>query len=257
MNSTPSHPGVVKKLICDFNKSTSIFHENMRSVVNVKHELIRSTSTTEYDIITITETWLRKDHHNNEFISDKYTVFREDRSEANIKANRGRGVLIAVREEIECVEHKTPEMDGLEAVCVQFPLKRGKLLVYCLYIQPDADLETYELHTKAITSLRKSNNDIVLIAGDFNLPLIMWLPHEDNSIFVPLIGESECRAALIAKYVTSELMEAGFFQMCNIVSEKRNHVLDLVYTNLPECTSVEKATNKCWKMDLATKHIIR
>lgn len=116
----------------------------MRSVVNVKNELIRSTGDADFDVLTMTETWLRKDHHNNEFMSNLYRVFRRDRIDTDIVANRGGGVLIAVREDIDCDEHIIPEMAGLEAICVKFPLKKGNLFIYCLYIQPDANDETYK-----------------------------------------------------------------------------------------------------------------
>ncbi len=74
-----------------------IFNENMRSVVNVRRHLLLSTIDIVYDIITITETWLKISHMNNEFISNSYIVFRKDRSESSIEAGRGGGVLIAVR----------------------------------------------------------------------------------------------------------------------------------------------------------------
>lgn len=118
----------------------------MRSVVNVRNQLVRSTGLKDYEIITFTETWLTKGHFNNEFISCDFRVFRKDRSDSNITAKRGGGVLIAVLNEIDCEEYSTPELNGLEVVCVQFPLSKGKLLVYCSYIQPDSTIETYEAH---------------------------------------------------------------------------------------------------------------
>lgn len=75
------------------------------------------------------------------------------------------------------------------------------------------------------------------------MPLIKWAPHENSSILIPIIGKSEYRQALISKCVSSKLMEAGLFQMNKYVSQKHKHVLDLVYTNSHERTSVELTSN--------------
>lgn len=115
-----------KQRISDLKRNIQMSHENMRSVMSVKNELLRSSEATDYDIITITETWLKSGHYNSEFISDKYRVFRKDRCESNITSSRGGGVLIAVREDIECDEFKIPEMNELEAACVQFPLSQAE-----------------------------------------------------------------------------------------------------------------------------------
>lgn len=226
----------------------------MRSVVKekIKNELIRSTSLTDYDIITFTETWLKPSHHNNEFISDKYRIFRKDRSESNIEAERGGGVLIAVKDNIDCDVHSIPEMSELESICVKFPLKRGNLLIYCLYIQPDASIDTYKQHVLAIKKLQITDHDSIVIAGDFNLPLIKWVQNDDSFDFVPIIGESESRDALISKFVTKEMLEAGFFQM-NYVKNASGNVLDLVYTNIPELTVVELTSKRLIPSGLSDK----
>lgn len=50
------------------------------------------------------ETWLTSSHNNNEFLSDKYRVFRKDQHQTNIKAKKGDHVLIAVLAEVDCDE---------------------------------------------------------------------------------------------------------------------------------------------------------
>lgn len=117
----------------------------MRSIMSVKDELLRSTTLTDYDVITITETWLNEGHNNNEYISNKYQVFRKDRHQTNINAKRGGGILIAVLMEIDCEEHTIPEMKDLEAVCVRFPLKRDiYLYIVCMFNQ--TQVWTYTWH---------------------------------------------------------------------------------------------------------------
>lgn len=149
----------------------------MRSVMSVKQVLTRSTNLVDYYVVTITETWLNAGHKDNEFISSKYRVYRKDRCFSSIGTDKGGGVLIAVKSDIDCEQFASDEMTDLEAVCVRFPLDKGNLFIYCLYIQPCADKEMYEAHINAIVGLqsRISIHDTLVIAGDFNLPTVQLL----------------------------------------------------------------------------------
>lgn len=212
----------------------------MRSVVNVRKHLMLSTIDKAYDIITITETWLKEWHKNNEFISDSYNVFRKDRVESSIEAERGGGVLIAVRKDVDCDEYSIPEMAELEAVCVRIQLKTGLEYIYCLSIQPKSDISTYAAHIHAIGKLSIKPVDSLIIAGDFSLPMVTWIDNAESMDFLPIIGESEGAEAVIARHVTNSMMEMGLSQMNNMQNASGN-VLDLVHTNVPELTVLEKA----------------
>lgn len=213
----------------------------MRSVLNVRKNLLLSTNDMVYDIITITETWLNNFHMNNEFMSDNYNIFRKDRSESSIEEHRGGGVLIAIKKEIDCDEYSIPEMENLESICIKIPLKNGSLFIYCLYIQPTKDMEKYEAHVDALNKLKIGNNDSLLITGDFNLPSVQWIENDDRMDFIPIIGESSSVEANIARYVTDSMIQLGLSQMNNIQNACDN-VLDLIYTNVPELAISEKAT---------------
>lgn len=106
-------------------------------------------------------------------------------------------MLIAVLSDVDCEEYSTAEMKNLEAICVRFPLSKGNLFVYCLYIQTDASSDMYEAHINAISSLQTSNDDIVIIAGDFNLPGVKWIENEDGFDFLPVVGDSSSEKAII------------------------------------------------------------
>lgn len=217
----------------------------MRSVMTKKQELLRVSDLVDYDVLTITETWLHAGHKNNEFISSKYRVFRKDRCDTNINAERGGGVLIAVRTDIDCEPFSIDCMVNLESICVKFPLNKGYLYIYCLYIQPTAKFEVYEAHCNAITVLKSqlSTDDMIIIVGDFNLPSVQWIENDDNFDFLPIIGESSSERAVIAKYVTSSLLQIGLFQLNNIVNVA-DHVLDLVFTDSLELVVVDLALSR-------------
>lgn len=145
-------------------------------------------------------------------------------------------------------------MIDLEAVCVKFPLNRGNLFKYCLYIQPGAKNEIYEAHTKAISTLvsQLSVHDVVSIEGDFNLPAAHWVENDDNFDYLPIIGESTNERASIARFVTTELMDIGLFQLNNVPNCSGN-VLDLVYTNCPELVAVNLAFNRLISIQASDK----
>lgn len=79
-----------------------------------------------------------------------------------------------------------------------------------------------------------------MITGDFNLPIVKWVENEESGDFIPIIGESEGAEATIARHVTDSMIQLGLSQMNNIQNASRN-VLDLIYTNVPELTVMEKA----------------
>lgn len=163
-----SQPDASRRMLSFANKNSSIFYENMRSVMSVKNELLRTTSLANYDVITITKTWLNESQYNNEFMSNRYRVFRRDRYQSTISAKTGGGVLIAVLEDIDYEEYTTPAMKDIEAVCVRFPLPKRYLFIHCLYIQPDAIREIHEAHINAMNSIQLASDDMILVVGDFN-----------------------------------------------------------------------------------------
>lgn len=96
----------------DFFKSgsISIYYCNARSVNNKGDDLLLSTKFNVYDIITIAETWLCPGQKDGEFMDIKYKVFRTDRSDSAIEKEIGGGVLIAIRNEIDCERFISDEM---------------------------------------------------------------------------------------------------------------------------------------------------
>lgn len=163
------------------NSKFSSFYFNARSVNNKGDSLLLNTALSEHDIIAITETWLSPDHHDREFMDDKYKTFRKDRIFSDIDCENGGGVLIAIKNEIECSVVTTEEMDDLESVCIKIPTDFGVLYVYCLYIQPRAPANTYLDHLRAINSINLSVNDSILIFGDWNFSdTIKWQEHDDS-----------------------------------------------------------------------------
>lgn len=66
-----------------------------------KDQILLSITSTDYDVIVLSETWLNKDKFSDEFFDVRFTVYRKDRQESNIDATQGGGVLIAVDSKID------------------------------------------------------------------------------------------------------------------------------------------------------------
>lgn len=205
---------------------------------------LRASYSSNYDVITLTETWLNPTTDNNqEFMDSNYEVFRKDRMNASsIKEKSGGGVLIAVKRTLECELVNMPELSTIESICVKIKSSKSATFVYCTYIQPSADFSMYVRHMKAISAIRGNvnHNDNIVILGDFNLPIIKWMPNNDGFDMIPLVGESQSTRANIGRMVLQSASENELFQMSNFENHSHN-VLDLIFVNSPESTLVEKA----------------
>lgn len=224
------------------NVHLSLFYHNIRSVNNKSDDILLSTSTSIYDVIALTETWLRPSQSASEFLSDIYKSYRKDREESALLESHGGGVLIAINSKLDSEQIITPEMSSLECVCVKITLSDCCIYIYCTYIQPNASHEAYCEHLTAIKSINTLRpNDIMMVCGDFNLPNVQWLVNDDDDTsFMPIIGDSQSVKSNIARNITTEFFDMGLLQISNIVN-KTGNVLDLFYTNMPELAVIEKA----------------
>ena len=69
-----------------------------------------------YDIICVTETWLKEFFLDSEILDTGYTIFRRDRAE-----REGGGVFIAIKDNLDCRRRSDVET-GLEMLCVELNL---------------------------------------------------------------------------------------------------------------------------------------
>ncbi len=212
--------------------------------------MLESTSTSDYGIIVIPETWLDNSFCNSEFIDEQYDVFRKDKSESNIQKKTGGGVLIGVKKNnsLECTEIKYDEIANLEAVCIKITRNNCNIYIYGVYVQyrmVDDTLTFYEEHLRSIEALNKMVDikDTIVICGDFNFGnRIKWIENDTGFDYIPVLGESSERKTEIARHFTNAMMDNGFFQMSSFANSSGN-VLDLIYTNSPELLVVSNADN--------------
>ena len=73
------------------------YYQNVRGLNGKLREFVLNVDASEFDVIALTETWLRDSVFDAEIFNNNYQVFRCDRSSSDSCKSRGGGVLIAVK----------------------------------------------------------------------------------------------------------------------------------------------------------------
>lgn len=200
----------------------STYIQNVRGLGSKHKKFFCSSASYDYDLIILTETWLKDSHFTAEYFDDSFSVYREDRVK-----RRGGGVLIGLKNNLFGSEQiHIDGTDDLEYVCIKAKIKTQVIFIYCAYIPPNSTQHTYQSHINAINSITTNPNDLLIVTGDFNLPKIQWTSEsDDNNIMLPSILNPPFAADFI-----NELMRKGLCQINNL-RNKTNRLLDLFFTN--------------------------
>lgn len=163
-------------------------YQNVRGL-NTKLKNIYLTSTDcDFDVIILTETWLKPTICDSEIFCDNYQVFRNDR------LNKiGGGVLIAVNNSISCERITMTVHPDAEFLCVHLRYCGRHVILTCSYIPPNSPVDTYMKHVELIAHVTcdRSFAFELISFGDFNLPHISWIPGENIIDYVPVSNSSQ------------------------------------------------------------------
>ena len=179
----------------------------------------------EYDVIVLTETWLISRYPDSLIAPEGWTVLRRDRYEDGAEGLGG-GVLIIARNSL----HPTLSLKSAnsEQIWARLSLRDHALYVGCFYAPPDSQSDVYQdlLDGFSEATCARSDNDEVLILGDFNLNRLQWLPHDEfENVFLPTNVRSDCEAL-----IADDLVGKGLFQLMAIPNSN-GRVLDLVFSS--------------------------
>ena len=131
----------------------SVCHINITSITKHKDELLARFS--KYDIISVNETNLKRDHP---FSLKGYNIFRNDRV-----GKTGGGVLLAVKQHIKCNEILNKTIDKNEIITIQIATQSLKSLsITSIYVPPTAKIQL-----NVFQELYKLNNNCIIV-GDLN-----------------------------------------------------------------------------------------
>ena len=190
---------------------------NCAGILGHREELENMIHSMKPDIILGTESWLKDKHKSSEIFPQDYTVYRRDRT---TKA-RG-GVFIAITQTLTTTEEPSLATD-CEILWVKIKLKgRRTLLISCFY-HPETKLRNSM--TNFLDSARrasKTENAIIVIGGDFNLPAWDW-----KSKTLKKTNQVE-----IHNIFKDGIEDLGLEQMVEEPTRGKN-ILDLFLTNQP------------------------
>ena len=180
------------------------------------------------DIIIGTETHLDSSVNSSELFPSNYSVIRKDRNFDNSKG----GVLIAMKDDL-IGTHRTDLDSKCEIVWVTIKIQGSKDVTIGAFYRSPQFGDTYDYMNElreSINKIKRTNNEQIWLAGDFNLPDIDW----------DLLNT---KPGGVTPGFSKQLIEiANYFGLEQVVREptRINNILDLFFT--PNPTLVERSS---------------
>ncbi|KAJ3655426.1 hypothetical protein Zmor_014558 [Zophobas morio] len=181
---------------------------------------------TQYDILILTETWLKNDVSNNElFEPNIFNVYRKDRDLAATDTSRGGGVLIAAKKHllIETIDPYSlnsgfDEIRYIDILIARVRLVYKSVFVIVLYIPPSAVVDDYARLFECLSSINELFSANLIVIGDINISQFYS--------FSKMGGPSN-------NAINACINFAEFFNLTqwNGVLNRDNRLLDLVFSN--------------------------
>ena len=169
-------------------------------------------------IVFGTESWLKPSVSSSEVFPSDYTVYRRDRADGY------GGVFVACHSLLMSCELDTSNT-SCELVSCQIKLKDNTSLIVVSVYRPPSTRDHYlnDLCDQLTSIISSHPNSTVWIAGDINLPDIVWSNHSVNSNIYPL------------NINNSFLDFLDTNGLCQVVSSptRGTNVLDIFLTNRP------------------------
>lgn len=86
----------------------SVFYQNVRGLRTKADDFMPNLATTKYDVVCLTETWLRDGIPDSHYFTPSYKVYRRDRDYQTTGQKYGGGVLIACESSLS--SHRRPDL---------------------------------------------------------------------------------------------------------------------------------------------------
>ena len=189
---------------------------NARSLVNKLNHFQSFVYCHDFQIVAITESWLKPYILDNEILPTGYNIFRNDRS------SRGGGVMLAVKDTI--TSKLIAKHNSLEAIIVSVLCNKKDITICLLYVPPDSNQSHHETLLEFMSTL--SCHDHLLILGDVNLPDVDWENYQGQTDF--------------SSQFCDKIFELNLEQLVNKPTHINGNILDVVLTNFlinqPTCS---------------------
>lgn len=152
-------------------KNISLVLFNARSILNKLDALRTLVTTSDIDLLLVTETWLNADTPIDLISLTGYHTFR-----ANRLNRRGGGCLVYVKSPLKASPIGHPTLEAVaDSVWLSVTLSDGPILIGCIYRPPNSEPTDLQHIIEAFNTFVGIPACGRLIAGDFNLPNICWL----------------------------------------------------------------------------------
>lgn len=156
----------------------SIYYQNCRGLRTKTGDFYTASLITDYDVICVTESWLKPHINSSEVISGKYNIFRRDRHDTNSVKKDGGGILVGVSASVraEMLTNLSGE-SVIEDLWVKITMTESekKFLLCVCYFPPKTCFDDYFHFFERVTSRLESNPSAPFVmVGDFNLPDFSW-----------------------------------------------------------------------------------
>lgn len=208
----------------------TVYYQNCRGIRTKLNILYMNILANCYDIIVLSETWLTPNIADNEFIDERYVIYRCDRNRMATNKKEGGGVLVAVLKNLHafCVPLVFSN-SFIEHILVQIPGDgHEKHFISAAYIPPKTPDEIYIAHFGALQSvIGIQNNSKFYLFGDYNLPDIEWLSNVSDTTF----GAQNCHGSTLVCRHIDNFMSLHNASQFNSLKNSMGRILDLIISN--------------------------
>lgn len=215
-----------------FDSKLTIYYQNTRGLRSKLHHLYRNILSEDYDIISITETWLIESILDTEICDNRYEVFRLDRDRSLRGKQDGGGVMVLVRRKLEARARPEWSQAGVECLWVTIPANglrmhsgnadplatKHDLHLCTIYVPPDTRssktlaIDLRHIDSLLIRALSESPNAHFIITGDFNMPNISWCPDgHTTQLHQGSVEIQAASASILETFSAWNLQQLNFF----------------------------------------------
>lgn len=206
-------------------KQLEFFYQNVRGLRTKTNTFYNNMLLSDCDIALFTETWLCDGILDSELCDSRYNVFRRDRGAL------GGGVMALCASHLQVrvrLEWDRPELECLWLTIMGKSIGCSKdLHLAVVYIPPNSNTALrLQQFMDILDHVSSTNtNDLILLAGDFNLPCIDWSSGEPLVVKQGSVELQDCSTEFLN--FTSYI---GLNQ-CNMIKNHHHSTLDLIFSN--------------------------
>lgn len=203
-----------------------MYYQNVRSIP-AKTDLRSRMSHSLYKVLCFTETWLNKDHDDECYFPQNFTVYRRDR------VTVGGGVVILVHSDFKSTQIEQITDPDCESICVKIELQPMSIVIYVAYVNDSKNLDILLKHYDLVQRVMTLENESrVMVLGDFNLHSITWQLDDTETYYLPqdIASHRDSVYFQTALEFLNKMQELPMFQLSNAINVASN-VLDLLFVN--------------------------